>query len=69
MASICSLMISEFTDISTDPGCSRIMDSEMALDNSLGLVNTMAPGVSAGHLNQHGPGSGTAPGNQQSLRL
>lgn len=41
------------TDVSSDPGCHRAMDPDMALSSSSGLEQTMAPYGSTGHLDQH----------------
>lgn len=48
-------MVTGALDINTDPGCSRAMDSDMALSRSSGPHVTMALGSSEGHSDLHGP--------------
>lgn len=47
-------------DINIDRSHSRTMNPDMALGSSLGLNDTMAPGDSIGHPDQHGSSSSMA---------
>lgn len=47
----------------------RTMDPGMALGNNPGLEDTMAPSVSAGHLDQHDSGGGMTPGHPHDHRF
>lgn len=50
-------------DINTDPGCNRIVDSDMVSGSSPGLVVIMAPGSGEGHPDWHGSSSSMAQGS------
>lgn len=45
LASACHFIISEATNINTEPGCSRAMGPDMTLSYSLGLDITLVPSV------------------------
>ena len=57
-ASTHPLVVTGAKDFNQDSGCCRAMNPDMVLGSSPGLDNTMAPGDSAGHSDQYGPGSG-----------
>lgn len=50
-------MVTRTMDINPDPGCYRVMNPDIVLDNSPVLDNAMALGDRAGHSDQHGLGT------------
>lgn len=56
-------------DITTDPGGSRTMNSDMVFGSSPGSVNTVALGDSSGHSDQHSPGGDMALGHTHGHRV
>lgn len=47
------LVLTQASDINTDPGCKRTPDPDMATHGSISLDVIMASGGSSGHLDQH----------------